>query len=188
MKQLGLTFEIVVASPDAEGEWDGLLDPAEYARQSAVAKAQDVSGNRPDALILAADTIVLLDGEVLEKPIDERDARSILRRLSGREHVVCTGVAATTPDNGLASGVELTEVLFRDLTDEEISGYVATGEPLDKAGAYGIQGLGATLVKGVNGCYFNVLGFPVTRLFDTLREVGLEYVFPGRLRVVEQRL
>jgi septum formation protein len=153
-----------------------------FAEQTARAKRDEVAVTRPDALVMAADTVVVLDDVVLEKPVDADDARAMLSKLAGRDHVVCTGVAVVGPVGTPVSGAEKTRVYFRDLDIEEIAEYVATGEPLDKAGAYGIQGLGASLVRRVDGCYFNVMGLPVARLLDLLEEVGWEYRAPGLLR------
>ena len=121
---------------------------------------------------------------MLEKPRDEADARAMLFRLAGREHLVHTAVALEAPGGPgprAALGTETTSVRFRPVGVETIAKYVATGEPLDKAGAYGIQGFGAALVESVRGCYFNVMGFPVTRVIALLEQLGWRYDFPGRL-------
>lgn len=180
---LGLRFEV-----DPPREEEGSRSPGEppdaYAARVAAAKAAEVAARRPDALVVAADTVVVLEGDVLGKPSGPDGARAMLTRLSGRKHTVHTGVAVTAPDGSRATGTEVTEVRFRALRSEEIEAYVATGEPLDKAGAYGIQGFGATLVEAVRGCYFNVMGLPVVRLLALLDEVGWAYRVPGRLHVV----
>lgn len=181
LTRLGFEFDVVPAPPEAEAVWDGEEEPVAFARRTAEAKGAAVAAVRPDALVMAADTIVVLDGQVLGKPAGADEARSMLARLAGREHIVYTAVALVGPGEHSASGVEETRVAFRDLGDDEIAAYVATGEPLDKAGAYGIQAYGATLVAGVRGCYFNVMGLPVSRLLHLLREVGWEYRAPGRL-------
>lgn len=181
LEQLGLTFEVVPPPEDVERAWDGSEPPEVFAQGLAMAKAAAVAPRRPGMIVLAADTIVVLDGEVLGKPVDAAEAARMLRRLAGREHLVHTGMAMTAPDGAAASGVESTEVAIRSLSGEEIEAYVATGEPLDKAGAYGIQGLGAALVEGVRGCYFNVMGFPVTRFRALLGELGYTYAWPGFL-------
>jgi septum formation protein len=137
-------------------------------------------------LVIAADTIVVLEGSVLGKPSDVGAARAMLERLSGRVHTVHTGVAVARGSRS-ASGVEVTEVRFRQLDSTQIEDYVTTGEPLDKAGAYGIQAFGATLVEEVRGCYFNVMGLPVVRLLHVLEEAGWEYRVPGRLQPAERR-
>ena len=120
--------------------------------------------------MLGADTIVVLDGAVLEKPADASDAHAMLARLSGREHVVISAIALLTADGRTWSGHERTEVAFLPLESGAIARYVATGEPLDKAGAYGIQGYGALMVRGLRGCYFNVMGLPLALLGRALRE------------------
>ena len=184
LEQLGLDFEVVPPPDGVESPWGGDEPPVPFAERLARAKASAVARNRPEAIVLAADTIVVLDGSVLEKPRDESDARAMLFRLAGREHVVYTAAAIEAPREGVRTavlGVERTGVRFRPLSVEEISAYVATGEPLDKAGAYGIQGYGAALVESVRGCYFNVMGLPVIRVLALLDQIGWVYEFPGRL-------
>jgi len=129
-----------------------------------------------DVVTIGSDTIVVVDGDVLGKPRDREQARQMLRRLSGRSHVVMTGVAVTWRGKTL-SGVEQVGVTFRVLSDEEIDLYIDTGEPMDKAGAYGIQGFGATIVERVDGDYFAVMGLALNKLAGLLREAGLRYDF-----------
>jgi septum formation protein len=189
LERLGLVFEVVSPPEGLEPPWDGSVPPRDFAAEMAARKARAISPSRPDAIVLAADTIVVLDGAVLGKPRDEHDARAMLFRLAGREHLVHTAVAIEGPrgdepagaDRARASGIETTLVRFRPLDVADISAYVATGEPLDKAGAYGIQGFGAGLVESVRGCFFNVMGLPVTRLLTLLEAIGWRYEFPGRL-------
>lgn len=184
LEQLGLAFEVVPPPDGLEPLWDGSEGPLSFAERLARAKANAVSAVRPDAIVLAADTIVVLDGAVLEKPRDETDARAMLSRLAGREHVVYTAAAIEAigaRGRSAVLGIESTGVRFRPLTPEHIAAYVATGEPLDKAGAYGIQGYGAALVESVRGCYFNVMGLPVTRVLALFEQLGWRYQFPGRL-------
>ena len=184
MERLGLAFEVAPPPEGLEPPWEGTVPPLEFAADLAGRKASAVSANRPDAVVLGADTIVVLDGAVLGKPSDERDARAMLFRLAGREHLVHTAVAIHGPGGErrpVASGIETTSVRFRPLEVDEIAAYVATGEPLDKAGAYGIQGYGAALVESVRGCFFNVMGLPVTRVLALLEDLGWRYEFPGRL-------
>ena len=139
--------------------------PALLAEQKALA----VAALRPGDTVIGSDTVVVLDGEIFGKPKDAADARGMLRRLSGRKHFVYTGVAVA--EGGFVrSFVQKTEVEFYELSDETIENYVATLEPMDKAGAYGIQGKGSVLVKGIVGDYFNVMGFPVAK---TARFLGL---------------
>lgn len=150
--------------------------PAGYAERLAREKAALVAAAEPDAVVIGADTIVVLDDQVLEKPADAKDAAGMLRRLSGRTHTVLTAVAVAR-DSSLASGVEAVEVTFRPLTDDQIAAYVATGEPMDKAGAYGIQGYGAVIVERIHGDYFAVMGLALGRLVSLLAQVGVEYDF-----------
>ena len=139
-------------------------------------KAQAVA--RPGELVLAADTTVVADGEILGKPLDAEDARRMLRQLAGREHEVLTGIALAEPDqeNGgrTVARVDLTRVRIAPLTDEEIGWYVGTGEPMDKAGAYGIQGLGSLFVEAVDGNYTNVVGLPVPAVYGLFAEMGYD--------------
>lgn len=183
LARLGLAFDVRPVPDGVESAWDGVRPPEAFVRETAVAKAEAVAAERPDAVVVGADTVVVLSGEVLEKPVDAADARRMLGRMAGRDHLVHTGLAVVAPD-GRAAGVETTTVTFRPLSDDEIARYVETGEPLDKAGAYGIQGLGAALVKRVQGGYYNVMGLPVARLLALLRDAGYAYVFPGEIRRV----
>lgn len=138
--------------------------PAILAEQKALAVAE----SHPDDIVIGSDTIVVLDGRVFGKPKSPEDAVAMLRTLSGRTHTVYTGVAVVENGN-VRSFVQSTEVEFFELSDEFIRQYVATGDPLDKAGAYGIQGPGALLVKGISGDYFNVMGFPVSSVARFLK-------------------
>jgi septum formation protein len=185
LSRLGLSFEVDPPRRE-EDVWAAGEDPDAYARRTSAAKAAEIVERRPDALVVAGDTIVVLDGVVLGKPQDAESAKAMLARLSGREHAVHTAVTVIAPGRGRAMGTEITRVRFRRLGAEEIDDYVATGEPLDKAGAYGIQEYGATLVEGVSGCYFNVMGLPVVRLLALLDEIGWTYRVPGRLRPVDR--
>ena len=171
MHQMGIDdFEILPARGE-ENAPEGLT-PAQLVEQLALQKAREVAALRPDCAVIGADTVVALGDEVLGKPESEARAKEMLRALSGRHHQVYTGVAV------LAGGeeythVECTEVEFRALTDEEIDAYVATGEPMDKAGAYGIQGRACTLIRGIRGDYYNVVGLPVCALHEMLAELDL---------------
>jgi septum formation protein len=167
---LGVAFRVV--SPAGGVEEGGEGRPGEIALRHAEAKARSVVGRAEGPIILGADTLVARGGRVLGKPRDEADAAAMLRFLSGGAHEVVTGVFALDTRSGRsASGVETSRVFFRDLSDTEISGYVATGEPLDKAGAYGVQGIGGLLVERVEGCYFNVVGLPLVRTRAVLRRL-----------------
>lgn len=185
LARLGIRFEVDPPRME-EDAWTAGEDPDAYAERISAAKAAEVVERRPNALVVAGDTIVVLDGIVLGKPGDAEAAKAMLGRLSGREHAVHTAITVVAPGGARATGTEITRVRFRRLEVEEIGDYVATGEPLDKAGAYGIQAFGATLVEGVSGCYFNVMGLPVVRLLALLDEIGWTYRVPGRLRSVDR--
>jgi septum formation protein len=152
--------------------------PGEAAREHAERLAREKAGaiEVPDAITIGSDTIVVVDGRVLGKPRDREHAAEMLHQLSGRSHVVMTGVAAKWRGK-LVSGLEEVGVTFRPLRDDEIERYIDTGEPMDKAGAYGIQGFGATLVERVDGDYFAVMGLPLNRLARLLETLGLNYTF-----------
>ena len=150
--------------------------PHAHAERLAREKAAVVARSAPDAVVIGSDTIVVLDGDVLGKPRDERDAASMLMRLSGRTHTVMTAVAVMW--RGVErSAVEEVEVTFHTLTSAEIDAYIATREPMDKAGAYGIQGFGATIVARVDGDYFAVMGLPLQRMVRLMADLGLNYRF-----------
>jgi septum formation protein len=151
--------------------------PRAYADRLARAKA--LAAASPDAVAIGCDTIVVVDGEILGKPRDVADATRMLRSLSGRSHLVMTAVAVAH-DGRMSSDVVQVGVTFRSLGPEEIADYIRTGEPMDKAGAYGIQGYGATIVDRVDGDYFAVMGLPLNRLMRLLRSIGFEYRFGER--------
>ena len=150
--------------------------PWDHAERLAREKAAVIARQEPDAVVIGSDTIVVVDGDVLGKPADEAEARRMLRRLADRSHVVMTAVAVVWRGE-TRSGVEQVGVDFHPLTDAEIDAYIATREPMDKAGAYGIQGFGAAIVARVDGDYFAVMGLPVQRVVRMLRELGLRYEF-----------
>ena len=141
--------------------------PDDYARRLARAKAEAAWENRNE-IVLGADTIVVLDQQVLEKPRDAADARAMLSSLSGREHTVITGICLRHA-GGVIVDSTATRVRFMPLTDAEIDDYVASGEPMDKAGAYAIQGLASKFVQRVEGCYFNVIGLPLSQVYRYLK-------------------
>lgn len=154
--------------------------PMGHAERLARAKAHAVAEREPDAVVIAADTIVVVDGDILGKPRGVEEAAEMLRRLSARTHTVYTATAVARGAR-TESAVETVTVTFRALTGEEIDQYVATGEPLDKAGAYGIQGYGATIVERVEGDYFSVMGLGLRRLVELLARVGVQYGFGAGL-------
>lgn len=176
LNMIGLAHEVIPSSVD-EVIPDG-LDPSSVARHLARLKGEDVAVQHPHTLIIAADTIVVLDGEILGKPASAEDAFSMLRRLSDNTHRVITGVALLESDS---DGIFVKEsvfhvtsdVTFANLHDEEIWAYIATGSPMDKAGSYGIQDdLGSLFVSRIEGCYYNVVGLPVQHLYSTLKDVA----------------
>ncbi len=150
--------------------------PRRHAERLAREKASAIAKRDPDLITIGADTIVVVNRKVLGKPRDADDAARMLSLLSGREHVVTTAVAVSRGKK-LRSAVEEVRVRFRRLRDIEIEAYIATGEPMDKAGAYGIQGYGATIVERIEGDYFAVMGLPIVRLVGLLRDVGIRYQF-----------
>lgn len=156
--------------------------PAAYAERLAREKAGRVATDARDAVVIGADTIVVVDGEVLGKPRDAADAGRMLTALGGRSHTVQTAVAVAHAGR-VVSAIESVGVTFRTLTASEITAYVATGEPLDKAGAYGIQGFGATIVERVDGDYFSVMGLGLRRLVDLFGRLGLRYDFARGITV-----
>ena len=170
MEEAGLAFRVVPARFD---ERSVHAEPHRLVEELACDKARAVAAQaKPGEPVVGSDTVVVLDGRVLGKPADAEDARATLRALSGRTHEVMTGVCVLV-DGAARSFVETTRVSFYDLTDEEIAAYVASGEPMDKAGSYGIQGRGRLLVRGIEGDYYAVVGLPIARLVRLLREMGL---------------
>ena len=172
LQRIGITdFDIRV--PEAEESYPAGLSPqqiVEYiSREKADAAARLCT---PDEIVITADTMVFLDDQRLGKPTDEADALRMLTALQGRHHTVCTGVTVRQGDRSLTES-ETTEVYFRPATEAELRAYIATGEPMDKAGSYGVQGKGALLVEKLNGDFFNVMGLPVLRLSRMLAQFGV---------------
>lgn len=169
---MGLEYEVI---PSRADENVGVLPPAEMVEKLAYKKAREVYERNAGCCVVGADTIVELDGEIIGKPRDEKHAAEILSKLSGRTHCVYTGVAV------LSGGSEqvchdTTHVTFAKLSQKEIEDYIATGEPMDKAGAYGVQGVGGIFVEKVEGCYFTVIGLPLPKLYKMLRKVGIPFL------------
>lgn len=173
LAQIGVT-DFTVLVPDADESYDPALSPEEIVSSICRKKAEAARrlSDDPDAVIIAADTMVFLDGLRLGKPRGEEEAFSMLSALSGRTHHVCTGVTVCRGDR-IQTRAETTEVLFRPLSEEEIRSYIRTGDPMDKAGAYGIQGRAALFVTGIRGDFFNVMGLPLHLLGRMLAEFGL---------------
>jgi len=179
LNRLGVNFKTVpslVDEPPEEG-----ADPRQLALKRAGGKAEAVAGQYPRDLVLAADTVVWCDGRILDKPKAIPQAREMLEFLSGREHLVATGIALRLEASGLCQhDVVVTRVRFRSLRMQEIENYLATGEPLGKAGGYGIQGYGALLVAEIEGCFYNVVGLPLARLGEMLQSCGVDLMCPGQ--------
>lgn len=170
LQRAGVDF--TVRASDAEEFIEPGTPPHEAVMQLAAQKALAVARDCPDDLVIGADTVVVFDGEILGKPADTADAARMLHRLSGQTHAVYTGVCLVRGGK-TETFFEQTQVTFYPLTDEQIASYIATGEPMDKAGAYGIQGRGCTLVRGICGDYFNVVGLPVAALCRRLNDTDM---------------
>lgn len=170
LNQVGIDFEVIPSS--IEEIIDPQKTPEENVAYLSELKALDVSKNVDNAFIVGADTIVVLNGKILGKPKDEKNAFDMLKLLSNKEHKVYTGFTILDkPTNKKVSDYELTVVKFRELEDEEIWTYISTKSPIDKAGAYGIQDdFGALFVERINGCFYNVVGFPLTKFYLTLKK------------------
>ncbi|MFZ7945560.1 MULTISPECIES: Maf family protein [Bacillaceae] len=171
LENLHLTFAI--SSSEVDESFDPALSPEEVVMELADRKAQAVFKGNQDAFVIGSDTIVVANNVVLGKPADEAEAIRMLKTLSGKKHEVFTGVSIVSPESSTRF-FEKTEVWFWELTDDEIKAYVQSGEPLDKAGAYGIQQLGGMLVKKINGDYFAVVGLPVARTIRELKKAGYQ--------------
>ena len=170
LHQLGLRFEVVESGVDEPDRLEG--EPAtDWVQRSSALKAQAVARAYPEAVVIGADTAVIADDDALGKPQDAEEAERMLDLLSGRTHHVLTGVTVSGPAGRSRSACERTEVTFRSLSPEEIRAYVRSGEPMDKAGAYGIQGRAAVFVTRIAGCYFNVVGLPLALLAEMLEDV-----------------
>jgi septum formation protein len=169
LKQITDQFEVIPSS--AEEKFDYGLRPEENARILARAKAEDVAKNYPDCWVIGADTIVALHQEIFGKPEDVADAQRMLSRLSGKEHRVMTGVCVVSPKKTLDKAVT-SSVRFKALTNEDISNYIQTGEPMDKAGAYAIQGKGSFMVREFSGSKSNIIGLPLDELKILLKKTG----------------
>ncbi|CCO24870.1 Maf family protein [Maridesulfovibrio hydrothermalis] len=172
LKSAGLEFEIHPATCDEPAAVPG-LDPESYAIEMALLKAENVAAAYPDRFIIGSDTIVVRDNDILGKPSSHEDAFITLKSLCGRKHKVISGCAFISPDGIKTSYTVSTDVEFIDFNEGVIRAYAATGEPDDKAGAYAIQGQGAFLVKSINGSYTNVVGLPLSRVIETLVEMGV---------------
>ncbi len=172
LKQLGLKFE--VRPSEYEEDMSARKDPYELVKFLALNKAKDVIKHYKNAIIIGSDTIIIHKNHIIGKPRDKDQARKMLRCLSGNEHEVATGFAVIdTENNKIINDFNTAKVKFRELSDQEIEDYVNTGEPLDKAGSYGIQSKGAILIESVKGDYFSVVGLPIGKIYLALRELNI---------------
>ena len=162
-----IVADLEVMHSDIEEVADG--SPKEKVIKLALDKAGDIANKRSFDVVIGADTLVAIGDEVLGKPKDKEDAANMLRMLSGKTHCVYTGIAVIA-DGKAKTQCVVTEVRFNDMTDEEIDEYINTGEPMDKAGAYGIQGYGGKFIDRIDGCYFNVMGLPQSTVYDMIKE------------------
>jgi len=170
LEQINIPFTVQVS--EVEEHIDSIEGTPEHkAQQLALMKARDVASKHKEGIIIGADTIVVLDDSIMGKPSDENEAFLMLKRLNGRQHRVITGLAVIDAATGLTRlDYEETLVSFKKVSDETIQNYISTGEPFGKAGAYGIQGIGAVLVEKIDGCYSNVVGLPLSKLCSMLEE------------------
>ena len=172
LERMGIShFDVIPAK--GEERADPNLTPEQLVEELSRQKAAEIAANQPDSLIISADTVVAVDGTVLGKPRDRDDAVRMLQTLSGREHTVYSGLTVCWQGRSVTQH-EATAVRFRPLTLDDIHHYVSTGEPMDKAGSYGIQGYGCTLVEGISGDYYNVVGLPLCRLSQILSGFGVD--------------
>lgn len=173
LKQIGIEHDVIVSDIDESRpcKQSPKLYVESLATMKAKAVAQDLKYKKEDILVIGADTIVVLDNEILGKPKDSQDAKNMLGILSGKMHTVYTGVSIVNANNNyIESFVEGTKVYFREMTSKEIDDYVSTKEPLDKAGSYGIQGRGGVFIEKIEGDYFTVMGLPICKLYETLQK------------------
>lgn len=171
LKLLGLQFEVIDSKVDEDKEIYTI--PEVHVLELARKKALKVAENIKDGLIIGADTVVVLNNKIYNKPGNAKEAKQMLSELSGNTHVVYTGFAIVEkPSGALVSEYERTQVHFRDLNEDEIEHYVQTEAPMDKAGAYGIQDRSAVFVDRIDGCFYNVVGFPLTKFYRTLKSLG----------------
>ncbi len=168
LTMLGLEFTVIPAV--GEEKVSPSMTPGETVMSLALGKAREIADNHPDSLVIGSDTLVYLDGKPMGKPHSEEEAASMLRQLSGKVHQVYTGIAVVCGDDEKVD-FEKTDVQFRELTEDEIKWYIGTGEPMDKAGAYGIQGQGAVFIPKIDGDYFTVMGLPLCKLWGMLPNV-----------------
>ena len=170
LSQVGVPLEVIPSGADEPPHTDG--DARAYCLANARVKTEEVASRRPERFVLGADTEVIFDGKALGKPRDEAHAAEMLRRLAGQVHVVMTAFVLIAPSGQRVERQVETLVRVKSLTEAEITGYLGTGEPFDKAGAYGIQGIGTFLVASIEGSYSNVVGLPVAEVLEALEALG----------------
>ena len=171
LQQIGVPYEVVKS--DAEEVLDAVEGPRALAVENARRKALAVAKRYPGRVVLGADTVVFQDGAVYGTPKDAEDARNMLNSFAGRRHDVVTGVAIVAKDGVCYTDATETKVFFNDLTDDEIAAYIATGEPMDKAGAYAVQGRAAAFIPRIEGSFSNVVGLPLAEVASLLKEAGV---------------
>jgi len=176
LKHLGLAFEVIPSEVEEEVK-DG-EEPLDHVLRLARLKAQEIARDQDGAVIIGADTIVVLGGEILGKPHNEEEAFKMLSQLSGRVHRVFTGFCVLSSDGSEYSEAVESKVRFKHLTPEEIRGYIKTGEPMDKAGAYAVQERGSYMIKEIQGSYTNVVGLPLCELVEVLARIGAIELYP----------
>ncbi len=170
LELIDLPFKVIISSVHEDFNVD--LKPIEFAKHYANLKSLDVAKKYPDHLVIGADTIVVLDDEIIGKPVDENDSKSMLRKLSGRTHTVISGVSLVWKEKNIADVFSAeTAVTFQNLTDEQIQYYVDNYRPFDKAGSYGIQDWFAVCVKNIDGCFYNVMGMPLSTFYSHLMKI-----------------
>lgn len=175
LRGLGLSFKVIPSTIDEQVSQP--FTPGELVEHLALRKAKSVARSRANSLVIGADTVVVLDGEVLGKPADRREAYATLERLQGKTHQVFSGIALVETDGSVqvvrhCVRHRITRVHIRPMSSAEIEWYIGTNEPMDKAGSYGIQGLGSVWVKGIDGCYTNVVGLSVPMLYEMVKDMG----------------
>lgn len=172
-QQMGLEFEIVPSNYEEDMSMD--MGPAELAKTLSYGKAKEVASRMKEGIVLGVDTFVVFEGKKLGKPKSEEDAFNMLRSFSGKSQEVYSGVALINCETGEEiQDYEVTKVKFRDMDDLEIKNYIKTREPMDKAGAYGIQGLSSIFIEKVDGCYSNAVGFPIYNIYKNLKKIGVD--------------
>jgi len=174
LERMGLKFEIIPSN--FIEDMNLKLPPEKLAMEIAYGKAEDVSKDLKEGIVIGIDTFVYFNGKVIGKPKNKEDAINILKNFSGNTHLVYSGIVIIDCKNkNSIKDYEVTKVKFRKLSEKEIINYVESGEPLDKAGAYGVQGLGGILAEKFEGCFFNVEGFPISKIIEGLKKLGVDY-------------